>query len=205
MRTRNEKGALRMNTRTILKDQSGTALVVALIMIVVLTLIGLASTFSSTFEISLSGNKRLTTDAFYDGESYITSVALIAKAIDDDARTAAPNDYYHTTDKLSPDDTNLTADEIARDLGGNDLTQRTALVPKKLPLPGGKALDDKAVVKLYRTKTAGGGGEGHSLESRGYIIDSKGTDQIVSSDKYKSTVNLRAGIVVHSPSADESQ
>jgi hypothetical protein len=52
-----------------LKDQSGVALVLALIMIVILTLIGLASTYTSTFEMKLSGNKRGTTDAFYAADS----------------------------------------------------------------------------------------------------------------------------------------
>ncbi len=55
----------------ILKDQSGVALVIALIMIVVLTLVGLASTYTSTFEMKLSGNKRGTTDAFYAADSGI--------------------------------------------------------------------------------------------------------------------------------------
>jgi hypothetical protein len=52
-----------------LGDQSGVALVIALVMIVVLTLIGLVSTYTSTFEIKLSGNKRGTTDAFYAADS----------------------------------------------------------------------------------------------------------------------------------------
>ncbi len=58
----------------ILEDQSGVALVIALIMIVVLTLVGLASTYTSTFEMKLSGNKRGTTDAFYaaDGGVQVT-------------------------------------------------------------------------------------------------------------------------------------
>jgi hypothetical protein len=54
---------------TLLKNESGMALVVALIMMVVLTLIGLASTFTSTFEIMLSGEKRRSTDAFYAADS----------------------------------------------------------------------------------------------------------------------------------------
>lgn len=57
-----------------LKDQSGVALVLALIMIVILTLIGLASTYTSTFEMKLSGNKRGTTDAFYAADSGIQVV-----------------------------------------------------------------------------------------------------------------------------------
>jgi len=55
-------------TSGILKNQCGAALVIALVMIVVLTLIGLASTYTSIFEIKLSGNKRGTTNAFYTAD-----------------------------------------------------------------------------------------------------------------------------------------
>ena len=47
-----------------LKDESGAVLVVALIMMVVLTLIGIAGSFTSIFEIMISGHKRGSTDAF---------------------------------------------------------------------------------------------------------------------------------------------
>ena len=57
--------------KLILKEQSGVALVIALIMIVVLTVIGLASTLNSTFELRLSGNKRGSTDCFYTADSGI--------------------------------------------------------------------------------------------------------------------------------------
>jgi Tfp pilus assembly protein PilX len=52
-------------SKLILGNQSGVALVVALLMIVILSLIGIASSSNSTFEIKLSGNKRGSTDAFY--------------------------------------------------------------------------------------------------------------------------------------------
>ena len=61
-------------THFILKDQSGVALVISLIMIVILTLIGIASTYTSTFEIRLSGNKRGSTDAFYAADSGVQVV-----------------------------------------------------------------------------------------------------------------------------------
>ena len=63
----------------ILKNQSGAALVIALIMMIVLTLIGLASIFSSTFDIKISGNKRGSTDAFYAADS---GVAVATARID---------------------------------------------------------------------------------------------------------------------------
>jgi hypothetical protein len=63
------KGIGTKRSVAILKDQRGSALVVALIMMVVLTLVGLASVFTSSYELSLSGNKRGSTDAFYAADS----------------------------------------------------------------------------------------------------------------------------------------
>ncbi len=66
-------------TDTAFRDQSGAALVVALIMIIVLTLIGLAASFTSIFEISLSGNKRGSTDAFFAAD---TGVQVVMASVD---------------------------------------------------------------------------------------------------------------------------
>jgi hypothetical protein len=60
--------------KTLLKNQSGTALVVALIMMVVITLIALASSYTSIFEIRISGNKRGKTNAFYSAEAGINAI-----------------------------------------------------------------------------------------------------------------------------------
>ena len=58
------------------RNESGVAIVIALIMMIVLTVIGLAATFTSTFEILLSGEKRRTTDAFYAADSGINVIML---------------------------------------------------------------------------------------------------------------------------------
>ncbi len=55
-------------------DQSGAALVIALIMMVVLTLMGIAASFTSILEIMISGHKRGTTNAFYSADSGIQVV-----------------------------------------------------------------------------------------------------------------------------------
>jgi Tfp pilus assembly protein PilX len=62
-------------TNTILRKQSGTALVIALIMMVVITLIALASSYTSIFEIGISGNKRGKTNAFFGADGCINEVA----------------------------------------------------------------------------------------------------------------------------------
>lgn len=58
-----------MNRSIFLKNESGVVLVIALIMMTVLTLIGLAAKFTSIFEIILSGEKRRSTDAFYAADA----------------------------------------------------------------------------------------------------------------------------------------
>ena len=60
--------------KTILRDQTGSALVIGLLMMVLLTLIGLCSLLTSTFETTLAGNKRGATDAFFAAESGIEVV-----------------------------------------------------------------------------------------------------------------------------------
>ncbi len=87
-----------------LKDQSGVALVLALVMIVVLTLIGLASTYTSTFEMKLSGNKRGTTDAFYAADS---GVQVIAANVDNFSLPGkyVDNKYDPFTDPNNPNPT----------------------------------------------------------------------------------------------------
>jgi PilX N-terminal len=87
-----------------LKDQSGVALVLALVMIVILTLIGLASTYTSTFEMKLSGNKRGTTDAFYAADS---GVQVIVANVDNFSLPGkyVDNKYDPFTDPNNPNPT----------------------------------------------------------------------------------------------------
>jgi hypothetical protein len=58
-------------TTNILTNENGAALVIALLMMIMLTLVGLGSIFTSTFEVKLSGNKRASTNAFYAADSGI--------------------------------------------------------------------------------------------------------------------------------------
>ena len=54
-----------------LKDQKGMALVVALIMLLVLTLIGLSAVNMSTYETNIAGNERVYNLAFYTADGGI--------------------------------------------------------------------------------------------------------------------------------------
>jgi len=55
-------------TPSVLNNEKGVALVIALIMLIVLTFIGISSISSSVFETKISGNERVGSSAFYAAE-----------------------------------------------------------------------------------------------------------------------------------------
>jgi hypothetical protein len=57
-----------MKTENI-RDEKGVVLVIALIILLVMTLIGISAVSTSLFENIISGNERLSTDAFYATEA----------------------------------------------------------------------------------------------------------------------------------------
>jgi hypothetical protein len=73
---------------SLLKTQSGSALVIALIMMIVITVIGLASSYTSIYEIIASGNKRASTSAFYGADAQ--AVAITADQANFHSNTAIP-------------------------------------------------------------------------------------------------------------------
>jgi Tfp pilus assembly protein PilX len=66
-----KKGGMADMKREILENEKGIALVVALLMLLVLTLIGISSMNTAIFENLLSGNGRTGVDAFYSSEAGI--------------------------------------------------------------------------------------------------------------------------------------
>lgn len=88
-----------------LKNQNGAALVIGLIMLIVLTLIGLAATFTSTLEVILSGNKRGATDAFFAADSGVQVVIANIENFDIPGKYIN-NQYNPFTDQKNPNPTN---------------------------------------------------------------------------------------------------
>lgn len=94
-----------MSTKThiVLENQSGSALVIALVMIIVISLIALASSYTSLFEIKLSGNKRGSTDAFYSADTGVNQITsnianFNLNSFDAQTQTYSPfNDLTNTT------------------------------------------------------------------------------------------------------------
>jgi len=57
--------------RSLLRKKNGVVLVIALLLLLVLTLIGISSISTTTFETGISGNERVGADAFYASEAGI--------------------------------------------------------------------------------------------------------------------------------------
>jgi len=70
--------------KNILKNKNGVALVIALIMLLILTFIGISAISTTTFEANITGNERVRIDAFYASEG-IFQVGL--KQLDDPVST----------------------------------------------------------------------------------------------------------------------
>ena len=81
-----------------LKNESGAALVIALIMIIVMTLIVLASSFTSMFEIKLAGNKRGSTNAFFSADSGVQVVVSDGTNFDLPGKYDVADKYHYSQD-----------------------------------------------------------------------------------------------------------
>ena len=91
-------------TTNILTNENGAALVIALLMMIMLTLVGLGSIFTSTFEVKLSGNKRATTNAFYAADSGIQVIMVNIENFNLPGKYV-DNKYDPFTDPVNPNPT----------------------------------------------------------------------------------------------------
>jgi hypothetical protein len=150
-------------SKLILGNQSGVALVVALLMIVILSLIGIASSSNSTFEIKLSGNKRGSTDAFYTADGGTKSV------LPNIANFNTSSGYVAVVQNALP--TELRSESI--DLG--------RMAPN-LDVPPSVSLTSAPQVTIYHTTIArvprGLGMSAIAFLYNYYIVDAIGQDQM---------------------------
>jgi hypothetical protein len=170
----------------ILRNESGVALVVALLMIVILSLIGLASSSTSTFEMKLSGNKRGAADAFYTAEAGTQSVMA-------NIGNFSTASYTPVTDQST----------LAVELRSESVDSKYPPDPLNPPstmfsYPGGVSYQESPAVTIYHTTTTspprGLGFSAINFEFQNYIIDSIGRDQL-DVGANKSTCQIREKVV----------
>jgi Tfp pilus assembly protein PilX len=181
-----EQKVMSKKSNLILRNESGVALVVALLMIVILSLIGLASSSTSTFEIKLSGNKRGVTDAFYTSDAGAQSVM---------ANVGNFN--------ISSGYVNVTTSSLPVELQNELIDQRYPPNPASPPanffsLPAGISFADAPQVTIYHTTVTkvprGSGLSAIAFQYNYYIIDAIGEDQMDFS-AVKSNCEIREKIV----------
>lgn len=80
-------------------------LVIALIMMIVFTLIGLAASFTSIFEIILSGQKRGATNAFYSADSGVEVVIADRNNFNLAGNFDTNQKYYYSRRSTNPNPT----------------------------------------------------------------------------------------------------
>ena len=155
-----EQKVMSKKSNFILGNESGVALVVALLMIVILSLIGLASSSTSTFEIRLSGNKRGATDAFYATDTGLQAVK------------GKPENFTCSENPTPP----VLPTELATE--GIDSKNTQPL----LILPSGYSFKDPPQVTIYHTTQTkvprGIGTSAIRFNFNNYIVDSTGMDQM---------------------------
>jgi hypothetical protein len=173
-----------MKTDKVLNDQSGVALVIALLMVIILSLIGLASSSSSIFEIKLSANKRGATDAFYTADGGALSVL-------------ANIGNFNTSSGYEA----VTTGSLPVELQTEPIDQ--GFNSPNFSLPSGISFIDPPEVTIYHMKKdsvpRGLGFSAINFEYSYYIIDSVGRDQIDRSLS-KSNCEIREKIVRVIPS-----
>jgi hypothetical protein len=148
---------------SVLKDQAGIALVIAIMMLLILTLMGTASIMTSTHEIKLSGSKRGSTDAFYATDGGIQSVL-------------ADIDNFNLSSRFVPVDANTLPDDL------KDQSIDSKFSSPSLPLPKGVSFVDPPKITIFHIQQMntprGSGFSAISFEYEHFIIDSVGTDQM---------------------------
>jgi hypothetical protein len=174
---------MNIKNNAIFKNQSGVVLIIAMLMITILTLIGIASTFTSTVEIKLSGNKRGSTDAFYAADGGIQSI------LPDIGNFNVSNNFVPIDPGTLPIDLQ------------NESIDRKNFSPS-LALPSGVNFIEKPRVTIYHTSQTnvprGTGFSAINFEYDHYIIDSVGRDQ-TDMGLVKSNCQVREKIVKFAP------
>jgi hypothetical protein len=128
-----------MKDRCLLNNEDGSVLIVALIMLVLLTLIGISATTTSEIETKIAGNERVFKRNLYLAEAGAMHCAQDLEGITD--LKANPPGYLHP--KGTVDDTNIRDDTFWESTAPvnsqvSTIDANTRLLASSLGLAGGK-------------------------------------------------------------------
>jgi len=130
-----------------LTNQGGVVLVVALLLLLVLTLIGISSVGTATFETNNAGNERLYNMAFYAADGGIENFR--SRLLNDEVFVKGQTD---TISIGSDHRCNLTVVDVWSGTGGTSYKVRSEGVSPNFPVPG------RVVIEAIIEKGGTGGG-----------------------------------------------
>jgi hypothetical protein len=145
-----------MNVTSLLKNEHGSVMVLALIILVLLTLMGISATTTSTIEVEIAGNERAYKQNFYQSEA----AAMVAARQLENTNATLLGDIstisWIKTDTVDPNNLNLTSN-IWNPVTGIDnarftVVENTGLIDLTQP----SNLHRYAIYGVY---DAGGGGQ----------------------------------------------
>ncbi len=177
-----------MRSLAVFRNQRGNALVVALLMLVCLTLLGIAALMTSTVELQISGSDRLAKKAFYgaDGGTAMAS-ELLEQNIDERNWIASPTPLDRGSVRVVTTNFYLNRESDTADPIPSD-TNRDAYYPKdaagdaphtNIKVRGRSELSTGSAIQLGagyegRGKGAGGGGAWIIYDVRAQYVDNRG-------------------------------
>ncbi len=115
-----------MKERCMLKNEDGSILVVALIMLVLLTLIGISATEISRIDIQIAGNEMVYKENFYQADA---AVMQAMQAMENSDLDASPPSWLATTPMAISDDQIRNADNWKATGFPNGTRPGTATLP----------------------------------------------------------------------------
>jgi len=115
---------MRQPVPLLLENETGSVLLVAMLILIVLTLIGIAATNTSTIEIQIAGNEKSYKQAFYSADAGVSWALVSLIEWDVDPSSVVP-------------DTRIPNEGENKDMYGNRFQE----VPAGGPVPAGSVFD----------------------------------------------------------------
>ncbi len=176
------------DSSTTIKNEDGSALIFAILILALLTLIGISATTTSTIEVQIAGNDKFHKMAFYGADSGVYTIPkVISKALDDHATpgdsinhtygaftyldTGTNDDgssgstFYRELAGFAPND---TSPDIKFALGGNDVKVDVER-DRAENLVGGNAEFDMGAKAIFYDLDSFGSGPSNSLSNIGAV------------------------------------
>lgn len=143
-----------MPEKSLFKNEEGSVIVLALVMLVLLTLLGISATSTSTFEVQIAGNEHRYKDNLYKAEGAVVECAQILENSNDPqflhpSGLYPPGWLYDETIDLSNAGTMLSSSTVA------GIDSSAYFAANAIGIGSGDSLDINAPTQMHEFKIYG--------------------------------------------------